>query len=64
MLGYCRELNVPLEVEVNTSRSALLLNPKANGGKPIEMRQAINDARGAISELSAKRSTAVRWIAN
>jgi monoamine oxidase len=32
----------------------LLLNPKANGGKPIEMRQAINDARGAISELLGK----------
>jgi monoamine oxidase len=54
VLGYCRELNVPLEVEVNTSRSALLLNPKANGGKPIEMRQAINDARGAVSELVGK----------
>src|SRR6266436_8575443 len=45
VLGYCRELGVPLEVEVNTSRGALLLNPDANGGKPMEMRQAINDAR-------------------
>src|SRR3982074_1434513 len=54
VLGYCRELGVPLEVEVNTSRGALLLNPDANGGKPIEMRQAINDARGEISELLAK----------
>jgi monoamine oxidase len=54
VLGYCRELGVPLEVEVNTSRGALLLNPAANGGKPIEMRQAINDARGEISELLAK----------
>jgi monoamine oxidase len=54
LLGYCRELNIPLEVEVNTSRGALLLNPSANGGKPIEMRQAINDARGAISELLGK----------
>jgi monoamine oxidase len=54
VLGYCRELGVPLEVEVNTSRGALLLNPAANGGKPMEMRQAINDARGEISELLGK----------
>jgi monoamine oxidase len=54
VLGYCRELGVPLEVEVNTSRGALLLNPDANGGKPMEMRQAINDARGEIAELLGK----------
>jgi monoamine oxidase len=54
VLGYCRELGVALEVEVNTSRGALLLNPAANGGKPIEMRQAVNDVRGGISELLGK----------
>lgn len=54
VLGYCRELGVALEVEVNTSRGALLLNPDANGGKPIEMRRAINDGRGEVSELLAK----------
>jgi monoamine oxidase len=54
VLGYCREFGVPLEVEVNTSRGARLLNPAANGGQPIEMRQAVNDTRGAISELLAK----------
>ena len=54
VLGYCRELGVALEVEVNTSRGARLLNPAANGGAPIEMRQAINDTRGAISELLGK----------
>src|ERR1700733_4616283 len=54
VLGYCRELGVALEVEVNTSRGALLLNPAANGGRPIEMRQAVNDARGEISELLGK----------
>ena len=54
MLGYCRELGVPLEVEVNTSRGARLFNAQANGGKPIEMRRAINDARGAVSELLGK----------
>jgi monoamine oxidase len=54
VLGYCRELGVALEVEVNTSRGERLLNPAANGGKPVEMRQAENDARGAISELLGK----------
>lgn len=54
VLGYCRELGVPLEVEVNTSRSALLLNPDANGGKPIQMRRAVNDTRGHVAELLAK----------
>jgi monoamine oxidase len=54
VLGYCRELGVPLEVLVNTSRGALLHNPAANGGKPIAMRQAVNDARGEISELLGK----------
>ena len=54
VLGYCREFGVPLEVEVNTSRGARLFNPAANSGHPIEMRQAVNDTRGAISELLAK----------
>jgi monoamine oxidase len=54
MLGYCKELGVALEIEVNTSRSALLESDRAFGGKPIEMREAINDARGHVSELLAK----------
>jgi monoamine oxidase len=43
-----------LEVEVNTSRGALLHDPAANDGRPIELRQAINNARGKISELLGK----------
>src|ERR1700733_13367763 len=54
MLGYCRELGVPLEVEVNTSRSTLLVKDDAFGGKPIQQREAINDTRGHVSELLAK----------
>lgn len=54
MLGYVRELGVPLEVEINTSRSTLLQNDKANGGKPVVQRKAINDTRGHVSELLAK----------
>ncbi len=54
MLGYCHELDVPLEVEVNTSRSSLLVNDNAFGGKAVEQRQAINDTRGHVAELLAK----------
>jgi monoamine oxidase len=54
ILGYCREFGVPLEVEVNMSRSALLQSDAANGGRPIEMRQAVHDMRGQVSELLAK----------
>jgi monoamine oxidase len=54
MLGYCKELGVPLEVEVNTSRSSLLQSDSAFDGKAIEQRQAINDTRGHVSELLAK----------
>ncbi len=54
ILGYCRELNVPLEVEVNTSRSSILQNDAANGGQPVVQRKAQNDTRGWVSELLAK----------
>ena len=54
VIGYCREFGVALEVEINTNRGALLHNPAANDGKPIELRQAINDMRGEISELLGK----------
>lgn len=54
LLGYCRDLGIPLEVEVNTSRSALLQAGTLNGGKPIEQRQAVYDTRGYIAELLSK----------
>ena len=54
ILGYCRELGVPLEVEVNSSRSTFLQNDKANGGKPVVQRKAVNDTRGHVSELLSK----------
>src|SRR5262245_35598491 len=54
VLGYCREFGVALEVVVNTSRGALLHNPAANDGKPIELRQMVNDVRGEIAELLGK----------
>ncbi|MBB6250787.1 flavin monoamine oxidase family protein [Nitrospirillum iridis] len=54
LLGYARDLKVPLEVEVNSSRSALVQTTRANGGRPIQQRQAVNDVRGGLSELLAK----------
>jgi len=54
MLDYCRKLGVELQVEVNTSRSTLLQNDAANGGKPLVQRQVVNDTRGHVSELLAK----------
>lgn len=54
ILGYCRELKVPLEVEVNTSRSSFLQSDKVNDGKPYTQRKVINDTRGQISELLSK----------
>jgi monoamine oxidase len=54
ILKYCKELGVQLEVEVNTSQSALLQNDKANGGAPVTMRQAEVNTRGHVSELLSK----------
>lgn len=54
MLGYCKELGIDLEIEVNVSRWTYLRNAKANGGAPIQLRRAINDTRGHVSELLAK----------
>ena len=54
ILGYCRKLGVPLEVEINTTRSSLLQNDAVNGGKPMVQRQVVNDTRGHVSELLAK----------
>jgi monoamine oxidase len=54
LLNYCHELGVPLEVEVNTSRSALMQSPLLNGGKAVEQRQVVHDTRGYLAELIAK----------
>jgi monoamine oxidase len=51
VLGYARKFGVPLEVEVNSSRSAFVV---ANNGDRLRMRTAINDTRGHIAELLAK----------
>jgi monoamine oxidase len=54
MLEYCREFGVPLEVEVNSSRSALMQSDRLNAGKPVQERAVVTDTRGHVSELLAK----------
>jgi monoamine oxidase len=54
ILGYCREFDVALEVEVNLSRSARLYDAAANGGNAVQMRQVAFDTRGRICELLGK----------
>jgi len=53
-LGYVRQFNIPMEIEVNTSRSTLLQNDRINGGKPYTQRKVINDSRGHVAELLSK----------
>ena len=50
ILGYCRDLGVPLEVMVNSNRFAKL----DYQGKVVTNGQAINDTKGAFAELLAK----------
>jgi monoamine oxidase len=47
ILGLCRDLDIPLEVLVNSSRSAFI----ADSGGPLRLRQAANDLRGHLSAL-------------
>ena len=54
MLGYCNELRVALEVEVNASRRTLLQNDNVFSGKPVRQGEVINDTRGHMAELLAK----------
>ncbi len=51
LLGYAKRFNVPMEVEVNSSRSAYIMG---DDGSKIRMRTAINDMRGRIAELLTK----------
>jgi len=53
-LGYCREFGVEMETLVNASRSARIQSDALFGGQPIQLRQAIYDTRGHVSELLAK----------
>lgn len=54
LLAYCRKLGVALEVEINSSRSASIWSPRSNDGRPVQLRQGVNDTRGYVAELLAK----------
>jgi monoamine oxidase len=54
ILGYCRDLGVPLEVFVNDNRAALVQFDSQFGGKPQTARRLHADLRGAIAALAAK----------
>src|SRR5262249_4697270 len=45
---------IPLEVEINTSRSTLMQSDNLNGGRAVEQRQVIYDTRGHLAELFCK----------
>jgi len=51
LLGYADKFGVPLEVEVNSSRSAYIV---ANDGTKVRQRVAVNDLRGHLAELLSK----------
>lgn len=55
VLKYVAELGVPMEVEVNTSRSAVMQNDKANGGKPMVMRKELDRLRDLSDVVLLKR---------
>lgn len=54
MLGYCRELGVPLEIIVNDNREAFFHDDNAFDGRPQRGRAMQSDARGFVAELAAK----------
>lgn len=54
ILGYCRELGVPLELFVNDNRAALIQFDEQFDGKPQTARRLHADLRGAIAALAAK----------
>ena len=54
LLGYCRELGVPLQAFVNDNRGAWIHSQSFNGGQPVRAREVITAMRGTIAELLAK----------
>ena len=61
LLGYCRELGVPLEVFINENESGYLYHEGEQfgplAGKRIRLREAKADMRGYTAELLAKATS-------
>jgi monoamine oxidase len=51
LLGYADKFGVPLEVEINSSRSAYVVG---SDGRKMRQRAAVNDMRGHLAELLSK----------
>ncbi len=54
VLHYCKLLGIDLEIMANDNRRAYTQDPDAFGGRPIQKREYMADARGFISELLYK----------
>lgn len=54
LLGYCKELGVPLSPFINDNRNAWVQDDALYGGKRIRNRDFVTDSRGFIAELAAK----------
>lgn len=54
VLHYCKLLGVEMETYIFLTRSSLLQNDDAFGGKPIQMRRINQDLRGYVAEMLAK----------
>ena len=52
--AYCREFDIPLEVQVNINRDARFVSRNVRDGAPVQDRQVVNDVRGGVSELLLK----------
>ncbi|MEO1079861.1 MAG: FAD-dependent oxidoreductase [Pseudomonadota bacterium] len=54
ILGYCRELGVPLEVFVNYNGQAWVHDPALPADRRVRMREYVTDARGFMAEMMTK----------
>lgn len=54
LLGYCRELGVPLAPFINDNRNAWMQDDTMYAGRRVRNREFITDSRGFIAELAAK----------
>lgn len=52
-LGYCRDLGIDMEVMVNQSYGSLLQSDELNGGRPIQMREAVYGIQGQVASMLA-----------
>jgi monoamine oxidase len=53
ILGYCRDLDVPLETFVNDNRAGLIQIDGKFDGKPQQIRRLAADMRGGVAALAA-----------